>query len=107
MKSKISIILRAKRENIPVISCMGTGNRVDALGFEITDIYKTSGCPLARVMRKELKERKIKKLKVVYSKEEPIEPICEDKRTPASISFVPNAAGLILAGEVVREIIGR
>ena len=105
--AKIELVVRANEAQTPIISSMGTGNKLDAAAFEVSDIFKTSVCPLARVMRKELKERKIKKLKVVYSKEEPIEPICEDKRTPASISFVPNAAGLILAGEVVREIIGR
>jgi len=105
--AKIELVLKAKVAGVPIISCMGTGNKLDATKFEISDIYKTSVCPLCRVMRKELKSRGIKALKVVYSKEEPITPKDTiDTRTPASISFVPNTAGLILAGEVVRDIIG-
>ena len=110
VKSKISIILRAKRENIPVISCMGTGNRVDALGFEITDIYKTSGCPLARVMRHELRRNSVESLKVLCSKSEVYtSPEVEaqensEKRVPASISYVPPVAGFIIAGEVIKNI---
>lgn len=112
--SKIELVLRANKLNIPIISCMGTGNKLDPTKFEITDIYKTSVCPLAKVMRKELKARNIEKLKVLYSKEEPIKlngEDCEDSeensenRVPGSISFVPSVAGLIIAGEVVKDII--
>lgn len=90
---------------------MGTGNKLDPTKFEITDIYKTEVCPLAKVMRKELRTRSIKKLKVVYSKEEPIVPkkIAETttkKQVPGSISFVPSVVGLVIAGEVVKDIIG-
>ena len=81
---------------------MGAGNKLDPTKFEVTDIYKTSVCPLAKVMRKELKKRNIPHLKVVYSKEEPI---ATNTRTPASISFVPSVAGLIIAGEVIKDII--
>lgn len=104
--AKIELIVKANECSVPIISCMGTGNKLDATAFEVSDISKTSVCPLARVMRRELSKRGIKKLKVVYSKESPIEPKCEDKRTPASISFVPSVAGLILAGEVIKGIIG-
>ncbi len=104
--AKIELALRAQAANVPIISCMGTGNKLDATAFEVSDIFKTSVCPLCRVMRKELKERGVKKLKVVYSKEEPITPRdTDDKRTPASISFVPPVAGMILAGEVIKDII--
>ena len=105
--AKIELIVRANKLNIPIISCMGTGNKLDPTRFEITDIYKTSVCPLAKVMRKELKSRGIKKLKVLYSKEEPIklEVNEKEKRTPGSISFVPSVAGLIIAGEVIKDII--
>lgn len=102
--SKIALIEEATNHNIPIISCMGTGNKLCAEKFEITDIYKTSVCPLARVMRRELKAKGIKKLKVLYSKEEPIRAY-ENGRIPASISFVPSVAGLLIAGEVVRDII--
>ena len=107
--AKIEIIVRAKKHNIPVISCMGTGNKLDPTKFEVEDIYKTSICPLAKVMRKELKQRGIENLKVVYSKEEPIKTNLFDEETnkqiPGSISFVPSVAGLIIAGEVVKELI--
>ena len=108
--AKIELVLRANKLNIPIISCMGTGNKLDPTRFEVTDISKTSVCPLAKVMRKELKSRGIKKLKVVYSKEEPIkiDGILEEtssKRVPGSISFVPSVAGLIIAGEVVKDLI--
>ena len=109
--AKIELVVRANNLNIPIISSMGTGNKLDPTKFEVTDIYKTSVCPLAKVMRKLLKERKIEKLKVVYSKEEPCrynernsQNIAE-KRVPASISFVPSVAGLIIAGEVIKDII--
>ena len=102
--SKIELVVRANNLNIPIISCMGTGNKLDPTKFEITDIYKTSICPLAKVMRKELKQRDIKNLKVVYSKENPIKLNIEQK-VPASISFVPATAGLIIASEVVKDLI--
>ena len=103
VSSKIDLIVKAKELNIPIISCMGTGNKLDPTKFEVDDIYKTSVCPLAKVMRRELKQKGIKNLKVVYSKEEPIK--TDIGRTPASISFVPSVAGLIIAGEVVKDII--
>ena len=106
--AKIELVLRAQKLNIPIISSMGTGNKLDPTRFEVTDIYKTSVCPLAKVMRKELKQRGIKKLKVVYSKEEPIKLEKDEttkKQVPASISFVPSVAGLIIAGEVIKDII--
>ncbi|MEE1279484.1 MAG: tRNA threonylcarbamoyladenosine dehydratase [Oscillospiraceae bacterium] len=106
--AKIELICRAKESSTPIISCMGTGNKLDATAFEVCDIYKTSVCPLARVMRRELNKRGIDALKVVYSREAPREPIdSDDKRTPASISFVPPVAGMILAGEVIKDIIGK
>jgi len=105
--AKIELVMRANKLNIPIISCMGTGNKLDPTRFEVTDIFKTSVCPLAKVMRKELKNRGIKKLKVIYSKEEPINIIesTEEKVKAASISFVPSVAGLIIAGEVIKDII--
>ena len=102
--TKLKLIEKSKKENVPIISCMGTGNKLDPTQFEISDIYKTSVCPLAKVMRKELRKRKITSLKVLYSKEEPIKHNTE-KRTPASISFVPSVAGMIIAGEIVKDII--
>ena len=105
--AKIELVVRANKLNISIISCMGTGNKLDPTRFEVTDIFKTSVCPLAKVMRKELKSRGIKKLKVLYSKEEPIKiPECKEEKVKAgSISFVPSVAGLIIAGEVVKDII--
>lgn len=108
--AKIELVLRANKLNIPIISCMGTGNKLDPTKFEVADIFKTSVCPLAKVMRKELKVRGIKKLKVVYSKEEPVKinTVYEGgikRQVPASISFVPSVAGLIIAGEVIKDII--
>lgn len=100
--SKLDIIENCYNRNIRVISSMGTGNKLDPLQFEITDIYNTSVCPLAKVMRKELKERNIPKLKVIYSRETPIK---TGSSTPASISFVPSVAGLSLAGQVIRDLI--
>ena len=102
---KIELVCKANELNIPIISAMGTGNKLDSTKFEVVDIYKTSVCPLAKVMRKELRARGIEKLKVVYSKEEPIKPNDGDYKTPASISFVPSVAGLIIAGEVIKDII--
>ena len=104
--AKIELVCRAKKSGTPIVSCMGTGNKLDATAFEVCDIYKTSVCPLARVMRRELQKRGVADLKVVYSKESPRQPVgCDDKRTPASISFVPPVAGMILAGEVIKDII--
>lgn len=100
--AKIELVVRANKLKIPIISSMGTGNKLDPTAFEVADIYKTSVCPLAKVMRKELKARGIKKLKVVYSKEEPIKQ--EERGVPASISFVPSVAGLIIAGEVIKDL---
>lgn len=109
VSGKIAIIEKAYNENKAVISSMGTGNKLEPTRFEITDIYKTSVCPLARVMRYELKKRGIKKLKVLYSKEEPIKQKQAEsgkKPVPASISFVPSVAGLIIASEIVKDLIG-
>ena len=103
--AKIELVVRANKLNIPIISSMGTGNKLDPIRFEVTDIYKTSVCPLAKVMRKELRTRGIEKLKVVYSKEEPIKAEDTKIQVPGSISFVPSVAGLIIAGEVVKDII--
>ncbi|MBQ9913755.1 MAG: tRNA threonylcarbamoyladenosine dehydratase [Clostridia bacterium] len=110
VSGKIAIIEKASKEKIPVISSMGTGNKTDPTAFRITDIYKTSVCPLARVMRYEMKKRGIKKLKVLFSPEEPKKPAqtpCGGRPVPASISFVPPAAGLIIAGEVIKELINQ
>lgn len=100
--AKIELVMKCQEANTPIIASMGTGNKLDPTKFEISDIYKTSVCPLAKVMRYELKKRGVKKLKVLYSKENPIKTA---DRTPASISFVPSAAGLIIAGEVIKDII--
>lgn len=110
VSGKIAIIEMCNKLNIPVISSMGTGNKLDPTLFEITDIHKTSVCPLARVMRLEMKKRGIKKLKVLYSKEQPIKSlnpsISENgKPIPGSISFVPSVAGLIIGGEVIKDLI--
>ena len=99
--AKIELIMRCKELGIPVISSMGAGNKLDASAFEVSDIYKTSVCPLAKVMRRELKKRGVKDLKVVYSKEYPV----TNSRPPGSVAFVPSTAGLIIAGEVVRDLI--
>ena len=107
--SKILLIEEAKKAGTEVISCMGTGNKFDPTQFEVVDISKTSVCPLAKVMRKELKDRGIKGVKVVYSKEIPVKPADSDetsrRQTPGSLSFVPPVAGMILAGEVIKHII--
>ncbi len=101
--AKIELVTKANDSNVPIISSMGTGNKLDPTAFLVSDIYKTSVCPLAKVMRYELKKRGIKKLKVVYSKEQPIKN--NSDRTPASISFVPPTAGLIIASEVIKDIL--
>ena len=107
--SKILLIEEAKKAGTEVISCMGTGNKFDPTLFEVADISKTSVCPLAKVMRKELKDRGIRGVKVVYSKEIPVKPVDSDetqrRQTPGSLSFVPPVAGMILAGEVIKYII--
>ena len=126
--AKLELVTNCDKLNIPIISAMGTGNKLNPIAFEITDIYKTSVCPLAKVMRKELKKRNIKKLKVLYSKEEPIKPSESEENTcktncicppgtkrkcsvknqiPGSISFVPAVAGLIISGEVIKDIINK
>lgn len=110
VSGKIAVIEKCNELNVPVISSMGTGNKLDPTQFEIADIYKTSVCPLARVMRTELKKRGIKKLKVLYSKEPPVKPINlqfsqNGKAIPGSISFVPSVAGLIIGGEVIKDLI--
>ena len=125
---KIALVVNAESAGTPIISSMGAGNKLDPTAFEVADIYKTSVCPLARVMRYELKRRGIKKLKVVYSKEMPITPVddmkiscrtgcvcppgterrCTERRqVPGSTAFVPSVAGLIIAGEVIKDIIVR
>lgn len=114
---KIELILRAEESHTPIISSMGAGNKMDPAAFRVADIYQTSVCPLAKVMRRELKKRGISRLKVVYSEEVPValhggegsasgeNTLLERKRVPGSNAFVPPAAGLILAGEVVRDLI--
>lgn len=100
--AKICIIEKAKRSNVPVISCMGTGNKLNPMGFKVADISKTSVCPLARVMRRELNSRNIKNVKVVYSEEKPS---IVTKDFPGSVSFVPGAAGLLIASEVIKDLL--
>ena len=102
--AKIELVVKCQESHTPIISSMGTGNKLDPTKFEVSDIYKTSVCPLAKVMRYELKKRGVKKLKVLFSKEEPIKNSI-DPRTPMSISFVPSAAGLIIAGKIIKDII--
>ncbi len=110
---KLTIVENAGKCSVPVISCMGAGNKLDPTAFRVADIYKTSVCPLAKVMRRELKKRGIGKLKVVYSEEEPAKPAEETadgtgrRAVPASNAFVPPVAGLIIAGEVVKDLIAR
>ena len=125
--AKISIIMKANELGIPVISSMGAGNKLDPTAFMVADIYKTKVCPLAKVMRRELKKRGVKKLKVVYSEEQPTRPIedmsiscrtncicppgaehkCTERRDiPGSVAFVPSVVGLIIAGEVIKDIAG-
>ena len=123
--AKIALVMKCKELDIPIISSMGAGNKLDASAFRVTDIYKTKVCPLAKVMRRELKKRGVKKLKVVYSEEEPIRPLedtsdncnveetCQEnleykaakrRSTPGSVAFVPSVAGLIIAGEVIKDL---
>lgn len=106
--SKLTLIEEANRLSVPIISCMGTGNKLDPTRFEVTDITKTSVCPLARVMRRELKMRGVSHLKVLYSKEEPLKPVFGDnieRPVPGSVSFVPPVAGMIIASEVIKDLI--
>ena len=109
VSGKIALVEQAQKAGVPIISSMGAGNKLDATAFEVADITKTSVCPLARVMRRELKKRGIEHLKVVYSKEEPLpaQTIDEEsgKPIPGSISFVPSVVGLIIAGEVIKDLI--
>ena len=123
--AKISLVMKAQEMNVPIISSMGAGNKLDASQFRVADIYKTKVCPLAKVMRRELKKRGVKKLKVVYSEEQPTRPVedmaiscrtncicppgaahkCTERRDiPGSVAFVPSVAGLIIAGEVVNDL---
>ena len=123
--AKISLVMKAQEMNIPIISSMGAGNKLDASKFQVADIYKTKVCPLAKVMRRELKKRGVKKLKVVYSEEQPTRPIedmsiscrthcicppgakhkCTERRViPGSVAFVPSVVGLIIAGEVIKDL---
>ena len=115
VSAKIGLVIEAQKRNIPIISCMGAGNKLDGSQFKVSDIFKTKMCPLAKVMRTELKKRGVKKLKVVYSEEKPLKPIAgvlqdnENKGTarravPGSVAFVPSVAGLIVAGEVVKDL---
>lgn len=125
--AKIALVLKAQEAGVPVISSMGAGNKLNPADFEVADIYKTSVCPLAKVMRRELKKRGVKHLKVVYSKEKPITPIedmsiscrsncicppgaahkCTERRAiPGSIAYVPSVVGLIIAGEVIKDLTG-
>lgn len=107
--AKIELVMKSQAAGVPIICSMGAGNKLDAAAFEVSDIYKTSVCPLARVMRIEMRKRGVKKLKVVYSKEPPITPLpsdeeCAKKVVPGSVAFVPSVAGLILAGEVIKDL---
>lgn len=111
VSSKLTLIENAYKQNIPVISSMGTGNKLDPTKLTVTDIYKTEMCPLAKVMRYELKKRNVKKLKVVYSTEKPCEhkteseEVTQKRKTIGSVSFVPSVAGLIIAGEIIKDIL--
>lgn len=111
---KIELVMQSKASETPIICSMGAGNKLDPTAFEVEDIYKTSVCPLARVMRYELKKRGVKKLKVVYSKEIPVTPFeneeAEDssrRSTPGSVAFVPSVAGLVIASEVIKDLVGK
>ncbi|MBO5027602.1 MAG: tRNA threonylcarbamoyladenosine dehydratase [Clostridia bacterium] len=109
VSGKIALAEQAKAAKVPIISAMGAGNKLDPTAFEVADVSKTTVCPLARVMRRELKKRGIERLKVVYSKEEPLPAKTTDEETgkpiPGSVSFVPSVAGLIIAGEVIKDLI--
>lgn len=109
--AKIELVMQARKAGVPIISSMGAGNKLDPTKFEVTDIYKTSVCPLAKVMRKELKKRGVKNLKVVYSTEKTLQPGVDlsgeegRRAVPGSVAFVPSVAGLIAAGEVIKDLI--
>ena len=109
--AKIELVMKCREKGIPIISSMGAGNKFEASAFRVADIYKTKVCPLAKVMRHELKKRGVEKLKVVYSEEEPTRPIgdtgedTKKREIPGSLAFVPSAAGLIIAGEIVKDIV--
>lgn len=107
VSSKIELVLKCEEAGTPIIASMGTGNKQNPCAFKVSDIYKTSVCPLARVMRAELKKRGIKRLKVVYSEETPVLQECAEggKRVPASCAFVPSVAGLIIASEVIKDLV--
>lgn len=126
--AKIELVMKCQSMGVPIISSMGAGNKLDASAFQVADIYKTKMCPLAKVMRRELKKRGVKKLKVVYSEEKPTRPIedmaiscrthcicppgaahkCTERRDiPGSVAFVPSVAGLIVAGEVVKDLVNK
>lgn len=126
--AKLELVMKCQEMNVPIISCMGAGNKLDPTAFRVSDIYKTRVDPLARVMRRELKKRGVKRLKVVYSEEQPIRPIedmaiscryhcicppgtkrhCTDRRDiPGSTAFVPSVAGLIIAGEVIKDLVAK
>lgn len=126
VSSKLLLVEEAVKHSVPILSCMGAGNKIDPTKFEITDIKKTSICPLARIMRQELKKRRVSKLKVLYSREMPIKPsgdgensckdccVCPDgtmrkcttrRQIPGSVSFVPSVAGMIIAGEVIKDLL--
>ena len=112
VSAKLVLIEQAKKANVPIISCMGTGNKFDPSRFEITDLAKTTICPLARIMRKELRQRGINHLKVLYSTEEAVKPLFEaadpapGRHSPGSLSFVPPVTGYMIAGEVIKELLG-
>lgn len=108
VSAKMMLIEEAKKRNIPIISCMGTGNKMDPTQFRVADIKKTKVCPLARVIRSECKKRNIDSLKVVYSEEEPVNALVSrdhGRNVPGSVSFVPGVAGMIMAGEIIKDII--
>ncbi len=126
--AKLELVMKSQEKHVPVISCMGAGNKLDGSRFRVADIYKTRDCPLARVMRRELKKRGVKRLKVVYSEEQPTRPLedmsiscrthcicppgtkhkCTERRDiPGSVAFVPSVAGLLIAGEVVKDLTAR
>lgn len=109
--AKIELVMKCKEENIPIISSMGAGNKLEASAFKVADIYKTRMCPLAKVMRRELKKRGVQKLKVVYSEEKPISPLVDETTEkcsiPGSVAFVPSVAGLIIAGEIIKDLTGK
>lgn len=111
VSGKIEIVMRAKAAGVPVISSMGAGNKLDPTRFEVADIFSTSVCPLARVMRTELRKRGVRSLKVVYSKEEAKKPLKSEEKsgkrqTPGSLAFVPSVAGLIIASQVIKDLAG-